>query len=164
MIAKIIAHGRTRDEALARLRRAVAETAVVIEGGATNKSFILDLLDQPEVIDASADTGWIDRVRAEGRLVEDRHSGVALVAAGIEAYEDDEQVELSRLLETARGGRPQVQHRVARPIDLKLRGQAYKVAVVAHRRAPLPRHGHRRRRRRTSSTPTSSGSARTACG
>ncbi|MBV9592613.1 MAG: ATP-grasp domain-containing protein [Actinobacteria bacterium] len=129
MIAKIIALGGTRDEALARLRRAVAETAVIIEGGATNKSFVLDLLDQPEVIDASADTGWIDRVRGEGRLIEDRHSGVALVAAGIEAYEDDEQVELARLLETARGGRPQVHHRVARPVDLNLRGHSYKVAV-----------------------------------
>ena len=129
MIAKIIASGRTREQALARLRRAVAETAVVIEGGATNKSFLLDLLDEPEVIDASADTGWIDRARAQGRLAEDRHSGIALVAAGIEAYEDDEQVELTRLLETARGGRPQVQHRVARPVDLKLRGRSYKVAV-----------------------------------
>ncbi|MGH8959997.1 MAG: carboxyl transferase domain-containing protein [Jatrophihabitantaceae bacterium] len=129
MIAKIIAHGRTRDEALARLRRAVGETAVIIEGGATNKSFLLDLLDQPEVIDASADTGWIDRVRAEGRLVADRHSGIALVAAGIEAYEDDERIEVTRLLETARGGRPHVQHQVGRPVDLKLRGQAYRVAV-----------------------------------
>ena len=45
MIAKIIAYGRTRDEALGRLRRAVAETTVIIEGGATNKSFLLDLLD-----------------------------------------------------------------------------------------------------------------------
>ncbi|HEU5266803.1 MAG TPA: biotin carboxylase N-terminal domain-containing protein, partial [Jatrophihabitans sp.] len=136
MIAKIIASGRNRDEAFARLRRALTETAVVIDGGATNKSFILDLLDQPEVIDAGADTGWIDRVRAQGRLVEEAHSGIALVAAGIEAYEDDEQVELRRLLETARGGRPQVQHRVARPVDLKLRGRSYKVAVSrigAHR-------------------------------
>ncbi|MFT4010045.1 MAG: carboxyl transferase domain-containing protein [Nocardioidaceae bacterium] len=133
MIAKIIASGSTRHEALARLRRAVAETAVVIEGGATNKSFVLDLLDQPEVIEGStghwADTQWIDRVRGEGRLVADRHSGVALVAAGIEAYEDDELVEVTRLLETARGGRPQVHHRVARAVDLKLRGHAYKVAV-----------------------------------
>ncbi|MGH8862795.1 MAG: biotin/lipoyl-containing protein, partial [Jatrophihabitantaceae bacterium] len=129
MIAKIIAHGPTRADAFARLRRAVGETAVIIEGGATNKSFILDLLDQPDVVDAEADTGWIDRVRGEGRLVSDRHSGVALVAAGIEAYEDDERVEVRRLLQTARGGRPQVQHRVARPIDLKLRGRAYRVAV-----------------------------------
>src|SRR6478672_4537127 len=130
MIAKIIAVGRDRDEALARLRRAMGETTVVIEGGSTNKSFILDLLDQPEVIDGSADTGWIDRVRAEGRLVSHRHSGVALVAAGIEAYEDEEEVERARLLESARGGRPQVQHTVGRAIDLKLRGTAYKVMVL----------------------------------
>ncbi|MEV0154021.1 biotin carboxylase N-terminal domain-containing protein [Micromonospora sp. NPDC050686] len=130
MIAKIIAYGRTRDEALGRLRRAVAETTVVIEGGATNKSFLLDLLDQPEVIDASADTGWIDRVRAQGRLVSTRHSGVALAAAAIEAYEDEALVERQRLLSTAHGGRPQVQHASGRPIDLKLRGAGYRVSVA----------------------------------
>ena len=110
MIAKIIAYGSDRDQALARLRRAMGETTVIIEGGATNKSFVLDLLDQPEVIDASADTGWIDRVRAEGRLVTSRHSAIALAAAAIEAYEDEEEVARQRLLATAHGGRPQVQH------------------------------------------------------
>ncbi|MEO7234264.1 MAG: biotin carboxylase N-terminal domain-containing protein, partial [Lapillicoccus sp.] len=130
MIAKIIASGRDRDEALARLRRAVGETTVVIEGGATNKSFILDLLGQPEVVDGSADTGWIDRVRSEGRLASAHHSGVALVAAGIEAYEDGEQVEVARLLETARGGRPQVQHKIGRAVDLKLRGEVHQVLVT----------------------------------
>ncbi|HEY2041461.1 MAG TPA: biotin carboxylase N-terminal domain-containing protein, partial [Jatrophihabitans sp.] len=130
MIAKIIAYGRTREEAFARLRRAIAETTVVIEGGATNKSFILDLLDEPEVIDGSADTGWIDRVRGEGRLVWHQHSGIALVAAGIEAYEDEELIEVNRLLETARGGRPQVQHKVSRAVDLKLRGASYRVTVA----------------------------------
>ncbi|WP_033289661.1 biotin carboxylase N-terminal domain-containing protein [Amycolatopsis jejuensis] len=129
MIAKIIAYGSDRDQALARLRRAMAETSVLIEGGATNKSFVLDLLDQPEVIDASADTGWIDRVRAEGRLVTTRHSAVALAAAAIEAYEDDEEVGRQRLLSTARGGRPQVQHEI-RPLDLKLRGASYRVTVA----------------------------------
>ncbi|BCJ76532.1 fused acetyl/propionyl-CoA carboxylase subuit alpha/methylmalonyl-CoA decarboxylase subunit alpha [Catellatospora sp. IY07-71] len=130
MIAKIIAYGRTREEALGRLRRAVAETTVIIEGGATNKSFLLDLLDQPEVIDGSADTGWIDRVRAEGRLVSTKHSGIALAAAAIEAYEDEALVEQQRLLSTAHGGRPQVQHKSGRPIDLKLRGSAYRVTVA----------------------------------
>ncbi|SCF05659.1 Acetyl/propionyl-CoA carboxylase, alpha subunit [Micromonospora viridifaciens] len=130
MIAKIIAYGRTRDEALGRLRRAVAETTVIIEGGATNKSFLLDLLDQPEVIDASADTGWIDRVRGQGRLVSTKHSGIALVAAAIEAYEDEALVERQRLLSTAHGGRPQVQHESGRPIDLKLRGASYRVTVA----------------------------------
>ena len=133
MIAKIIAFGRTRDEALARLRRAMAETTVVIEGGATNKGFILDLLAQSEVVDGEAgwaDTSWIDRVRAEGRLVVHEHSGIAVVAAGIEAYEDEAQVEVTRLLESARGGRPQVQHKVGRAVDFKLRGAAHKVTVI----------------------------------
>ena len=132
MIAKIIAFGATRDEALARLRRAMAETTVVIEGGATNKSFVLELLAQPEVVGPGpwADTGWIDRVRGEGRLVSERHSGVALVTAAIEAYEDEEAVEIARLLDTAHGGRPQVQHKVGRAVDLKLRGMTYQVSVV----------------------------------
>ncbi|MFI0793153.1 carboxyl transferase domain-containing protein [Micromonospora rubida] len=136
MIAKIIAYGRDRDEALARLRRAMAQTTVIIEGGATNKSFVLDLLDQPEVIDASADTGWIDRVRGEGRLVSHRHSAVALAAAAIEAYEEEERAERQRLVSTAFGGRPQVQHESGRPLELKLRGAGYRVRVArvgAHR-------------------------------
>ncbi|MFM9377790.1 carboxyl transferase domain-containing protein [Gordonia sp. VNK21] len=130
MIAKIIAYGSDRDQALARLRRAMSRTRVVIEGGATNSSFIIDLLDQPEVIDGSADTGWIDRVRAEGRLVSNRHSSVALATAAIEAYIEEEQAELNRLLATARGGRPQVRHESGRPIDFKLRGVSYRVRVA----------------------------------
>jgi acetyl/propionyl-CoA carboxylase alpha subunit/acetyl-CoA carboxylase carboxyltransferase component len=130
MIAKIIAYGSDRNQALARLRRALGETTVIIEGGATNKSFVLDLLDQPEVIDAGADTGWIDRVRGEGRLVTHKHSAIALAAAAIEAYEDEEEVARQRLLATARGGRPQVQHESGRPLDLKLRGVGYRVSVA----------------------------------
>ena len=130
MIAKIIAYGRDRDQALGRLRRALAQTAVIIEGGATNKCFLLDLLEAPEVIDASADTGWIDRARAAGRLASHRHSGVALAAAAIEAYEAEEQIERSRLLSTAFGGRPQVQHETGRQLELRLRGVGYRVPVA----------------------------------
>ncbi|MGH3756793.1 carboxyl transferase domain-containing protein [Actinophytocola sp.] len=136
MIAKIIAYGRDRDEVLGRLRRAMAQTTVIIEGGATNKSFVLDLLDQPEVIDGSADTGWIDRVRGEGRLVSHQHTAVALAAAAIESYEEQERAERQRLLSTAFGGRPQVQHESGHPLDLKLRGVGYRVRVArvgAHR-------------------------------
>ncbi|MFT4109403.1 carboxyl transferase domain-containing protein [Propionicimonas sp.] len=132
MIAKIIASGRTRAEALGRLRRALAETTVIIDGGATNKSFILELLGRPELAGPVpgdgrewADTGWIDRARAAGDLVADRFSGVALVAAAIEAYEEAEQREIARLVETAHGGRPQAQHAGALSVDLKLRGAAH---------------------------------------
>lgn len=130
MIAKIIAYGSTREEALGRLRRAMSRTGVVIEGGATNSSFIIDLLNQPEVIDGSADTGWIDRVRGEGRLVSHEHSSIALAVAAIAAYEEAENAELNRLLVTANGGRPQVHHESGRPVDFKLRGVSYRVRVA----------------------------------
>ena len=132
MIAKIIAHGRTREEALARLRRALSETTVVVAGGASNKSFVLDLLKQPEIVDGTggwADTSWIDRVRAEGRLVVEAHSGVALVAAAIEAYREEARIEIAHLLETAHDGRPQVLHEVGRSVELRLRGTTYLVTT-----------------------------------
>ena len=46
------------------------------------------------------------------------------------------RVERQRLLSTAHGGRPQVQHESGRPLDLKLRGVGYRVRVArvgAHR-------------------------------
>ncbi len=130
MIAKIIAYGRDRDEALARLRRAMRQTHVLIEGGTTNKSFVVQLLDQSKVIDGSADTGWIDRMRATGLLVSHQHSGVALAVAAIEAYQDQKQVELQRLLATAHGGRPQMRHESSHPIELTLRGASYRLTVA----------------------------------
>src|SRR5439155_8193583 len=98
--------------------------------GAANKSFLLELLDQPEVIDASADTGWIDRVRAEGRLRSHRHAGVALAAAAIEEYHAAELAERQQLLRSARGGKPDVQHDAGEPVELKLRGQSYRMRVA----------------------------------
>ena len=133
MIAKIIAYGADRDEAIARLRRAMLETTVVIEGGATNKSFVLTLLDDPAVTrgePAWADTGWIDRTMASGGLVADRFAGPALVAGAIEAYAEQERGEIAHFLATARGGRPQLQHEVERKIELKLRGTGHVTTVA----------------------------------
>jgi acetyl/propionyl-CoA carboxylase alpha subunit/acetyl-CoA carboxylase carboxyltransferase component len=130
MIAKIIVHGRDRAEALGRLRHAMSQTTVIIEGGATNKSFVLDLLDQPEIVDATVDTGWIDRVRGEGRLMTHRHTAIALAAAAIETYEQQEHSERQRLLTTAFGGRPQVQHDTGRPLDLQIGGASYRIRVA----------------------------------
>ncbi len=111
MIAKIIAFGRDRDEALARLRRAMSETVVVIDGGATNKSFILDLLDEPEVIDGSADTGWIDRVRARGPAWPGHQPPArARGRSGIEAYHAAEPSSAPASSTRPRRGRPQAQH------------------------------------------------------
>ena len=61
-IAKIIAWGRDREEALDRLERALAQCAVIVEGGTTNRSFLLSLLGQPELRSSEFDNHWLERL------------------------------------------------------------------------------------------------------
>ncbi|MGV9715363.1 ATP-binding protein [Rhodococcus sp. GA1] len=129
MVAKIIAWGRDRDEALARLRTALRETTVVLDGGTTTKSFLLDLLDRPEVIDASADTGWLDRTGAGTETGPSKIADVALIATAVDVYDTDEAHERSAFLASARGGRPRAGHAVGRKIELSYQGQAYELVV-----------------------------------
>jgi 3-methylcrotonyl-CoA carboxylase alpha subunit len=62
MIAKIIAHGADRAEAIARLRRALAATEV--GGLATNLDFLQAILRQKDFAAGKVDTGFIERYRA----------------------------------------------------------------------------------------------------
>ena len=59
MIAKIIAHGATRDEALDRLARALGDTLVA--GPRTNTAFLKALCEAPAFRAEKFDTGFIDR-------------------------------------------------------------------------------------------------------
>ena len=129
MVAKIIAWGRDRNEALARLRTALRETTVVIDGGTTNKSFLLDLLDRDEVISASADTGWLDRSGAATATGPTPTADIALIAAAVDAYEAEESLERAGFLASARGGRPRATHAIGRKVELNYQGQAYGLTV-----------------------------------
>ena len=128
MVAKIIATGRNRDEALARLRTALRETKVVLDGGTTNKSFLLELLDKPQLIDGSADTGWLDR---QGRrsVAPSAVAHVALMAAAIEFYDSQQQNEREAFLRSARGGRPRTSHAMHQEVELSYQGQTYALTV-----------------------------------
>jgi len=59
MIAKVIAHGRDRREALARLAAALGRTEVV--GVTTNAGFLKRLVEHPEVVAGPIDTGFVGR-------------------------------------------------------------------------------------------------------
>ena len=81
-VAKVIAWGRDRAEALARLRVALRGTTVVVKGGTSTKSFLFGLLDHPEVINGTADTGWLDRAGLTETSTVAPYADVALLYAG----------------------------------------------------------------------------------
>ncbi len=129
MIAKIITWGQDRPEALSRLRCAVRETTVVLRGGTTNKSFLLDLLARPEVVSGVADADWVDRF-GDSATSPPPHADVALLSVAIDEYDAEEAVERRGFLSSARGGRPRALHAVARKIELGYRGQNHPVVVA----------------------------------
>src|SRR5664280_2144417 len=130
MVAKIIAWGQDRPVALSRLRCAVRETTVVLRGGTTNKSFLLDLLARPEAVTGEAYTGWIDHVRGSTTESPSRHAAVALLSVAIDEYDAEEALERRAFLGSARGGRPQARHAVGRKIELRYQGQTHRVVVA----------------------------------
>jgi acetyl/propionyl-CoA carboxylase alpha subunit/acetyl-CoA carboxylase carboxyltransferase component len=129
MVAKVVGCGRDRAEARARLRRALAETTVVVRSGTTNKAFLLDLLDRPEMIAGMADTGWLDRLVASDGHIPTRHADVALLAAAIDIYDSEQELERRGFYAAANRGRPQASHEIGRTVDLRHRGQTYRLAA-----------------------------------
>ena len=134
MIAKVIAHGQTRKEALSRLQRALSESVIVVKGGATNKAFLLEMLRREEVQSGNADVGWLDRIAAEDGHHFRKYADVALVQAAIDAYDAELAVEQSQFYASAARGRPRVQSDIGRAIALRYRGHLY--AIKAHRIGP----------------------------
>jgi 3-methylcrotonyl-CoA carboxylase alpha subunit len=79
MIAKIIARGETRDEALDKLSQALGKT--IVAGPRTNTAFLKKLVDAPEFRRGIFDTGFIDRnLEALGAVA--REPSPLAVAAG----------------------------------------------------------------------------------
>ena len=129
MIAKIVAHGRDRAEALARLGRALEETVVVIDGGMTNKSFLLDLLERGAVRDGSATTGWLDAVD----LTSTQRPGlgaVALIAAAAEVADTEDVLDQGAFFAGAARGRPLARSEIGRRVEFRYLGQTYAAAVA----------------------------------
>jgi acetyl/propionyl-CoA carboxylase alpha subunit len=129
MIAKIMAHGRTRAQAIARLRRAVADTMVAIDEGTTNQGFLLELLGRPELRRGEVDTGWLDRLQAQGDVQPVRHADAALVQAAIALSDAATAAERGHFYALARRGRPQAEAEVCRTVDLLHRGTSYRFSV-----------------------------------
>ena len=122
MIAKIIAHGDTREQAIARLRRAVADTMVALDEGTTNQGFLLELLGRDELRKGEVDTGWLDRLQAAGDVQPDAPRR-RRARAGRDRARRRRQRRRARALLRARAPRPPGRRRRRLP----------------HRRPPAPR-------------------------
>jgi acetyl/propionyl-CoA carboxylase alpha subunit/acetyl-CoA carboxylase carboxyltransferase component len=129
MIAKIIAYGNTREEALARLLRSLRESSVVVKGGTSNKAFLLALLARPEVQKSEYDVAWLDRVTAAGELLKKCYADVALLHAAVESYLAEFRIEQAQFYASAVRGRPSLRAEVARTVALRMAGQPYSLKV-----------------------------------
>ncbi len=77
MVAKLIVHGKTREEALARLDEALAQTRIV--GLNTNVQFLRYVVRSPSFAQANLDTALIERERAV--LFQQEPVGLVMAAA-----------------------------------------------------------------------------------
>jgi 3-methylcrotonyl-CoA carboxylase alpha subunit len=100
MIAKVIAHGPTRDLALDRLHAALGAT--LIAGPKTNVRFLSALISQPDFRAGRLDTGFIDRnLSALG--AEPQPPDHAAIAAGALALLAEEKARLADIAERRSG-------------------------------------------------------------
>ncbi|HEX3555450.1 MAG TPA: biotin attachment protein [Thermoanaerobaculia bacterium] len=134
LIARVTAHGRTRTEALARLQRGVASTVAAVSGGGTDKAFLAEVLDRPELTGLDATPGWLDRLVAAGEHLPRRGAEVALLAAAIAGYEAESAVDRARFFASAAHSQLEVPRDIGRAVELRHRGHAYlfRVARVGH--------------------------------
>jgi acetyl-CoA carboxylase biotin carboxylase subunit len=59
LIGKLIVHGRTRNECMMRLRRAIDE--FVVDGINTTLPLFLDLLDNQDIVNGDYDIHWLEK-------------------------------------------------------------------------------------------------------
>jgi len=132
MVAKIIAHGPTRPEALARLEQALNALRINIHNGTTNRAFLLELLSLPEIKSGGVHTGFVEALldRRETKNQDDK-TRAALLAGAVELYLSQLQSDYMNFEEEInRIGRPRtLADTKGYEINLSNQGNSYKFQV-----------------------------------
>ena len=128
LIAKVIASGESREDSRARLVAALGDLEVVIEGGATNKGFLLELLESETFRAGEVDTEWVDRRQSSHRP----YAAEALAVAAVLAYQHRrEAARAGFFADGAAGVHDRTPASEGRQIDLTHGGRAYRLNVFA---------------------------------
>src|SRR6266568_2020609 len=128
VLATVVARGESRGEALARLEQALVDSDVLLRGSGSSKAWLLALCERPELQRGEAGLGTLDAIAAGEPLVPHRREA-ALLAAAVEAYEAELDLERARFLAEARRGRPRVGPSSGRSVELRYGGQRYRFDV-----------------------------------
>lgn len=103
MIAKIIAVGDTRELTMKKLKLALLDTHIDIEGGATNLPFLLELLSLPQVTQNFVKTDFVEKYIKEKEALEKagqeksstKWEGAALIMTAIYLYGEKKRAALN---------------------------------------------------------------------
>jgi acetyl-CoA carboxylase biotin carboxylase subunit len=83
MLAKVIAWGQDRMEALAKMKRALADTAVL--GVTTNIPYLLAILEEPHFVAGNVSTNYLAEYMSDWQMREEVTDEVWLAMAAVEA-------------------------------------------------------------------------------
>jgi acetyl/propionyl-CoA carboxylase alpha subunit/acetyl-CoA carboxylase carboxyltransferase component len=129
LLATLTSWGRNGQEALARLSRALTESAVIIHKGTSNKAFLLDLLDRPEFEAHQVGTRWPARLSTEEEHLPKQYAVVALLQAAVETYDAQQRLAEAEFFASAARGRPRVRQSTDFPTHFQYRGLVYTLKV-----------------------------------
>ncbi|HTN51427.1 MAG TPA: carboxyl transferase domain-containing protein [Anaeromyxobacter sp.] len=128
-LATLVARGADRPEALARLAQALADADVLVRGTGNTRAWLLALLDRPEVRAGGAGVGFLPRLAAAGTRLTAPRTEIALLAAAVDAYDAELDLERARFLAEARRGRPRVGPSAGRTVELRHDGVRHRLEV-----------------------------------
>src|SRR5205823_10791988 len=101
VLATVVTVGGTRAEALHRLQQALVDGDLLLRGSGTTKAWLAALCGRPEVVAGEVSLGLLDELAASHeKLVQPRRQA-ALLAAAIEAYQAEEDLERARFVAEA---------------------------------------------------------------
>lgn len=129
LLATLTAWGRNRQEALARLARALTESVVIIRKGTSNKAFLLDLLQRQELGASQVDIQGHAHLTYGRKASPQQYADVALFQAAVEVYNAEQRLAEAEFFNSAARGRPRVRQSEDFPTHLQYRGLVYRLKV-----------------------------------